>query len=161
MIATFTQATRYLVISCLLLSGLTACSALPLNRPEPPEVTLVSVEPQKIGVLEQQLLFTLRLSNPNDYSLPMKSLTFVASLDGKSVAKGSSNDELVLPANGDALLPLTVNASMTSMFSQLLRLASRSADSLNYEISGHLRLSNWPARIPFTVDGSVDKTVFD
>lgn len=158
---THTQTTRRWIVSCLLLLSLTACSTLPLKRPEAPEVTLVSVDPQKIGLLEQQLLFTLRLSNPNDYSLPMQSLTFVASLDGKSVAKGSSNEELVLPANGDALLPLTVNASMTSMFSQMLKLATRSADSLNYDISGHLKLSNWPARIPFTVDGSVDKTVLD
>jgi len=152
---------RNVTAGLVLTLSLAACNTIPTSRPEAPKVTLESVKPLKIGLREQQLLFTLKVSNPNSFDLPLQALNFVAALDGTQVATGSSSEAVTLPALGDAILKLTVNSQINKVLSQLMLLISNKTAALDYDVNGTLQLANWPIRIPFAVDGIVDRSMLD
>lgn len=147
----------YSFVLCLtLIASVCACSTLPTSKPIAPDVKLLSIKPQKLGLIEQQLALQLQLSNPNSYDLALQTVTFIAKLNGEELAQGISNDAVTLPAEGDAEIEVIVSTRMNRVLGQLLLLASNPANALDYNISGFVKLANWPVRIPFNVDGQLD-----
>ncbi|NND92448.1 MAG: LEA type 2 family protein [Granulosicoccus sp.] len=142
-----------LCLMCLLVSG---CSSIPTSRPLSPSVKIESVKPVKLGLTSQTLAFSLNISNPNDYDLPLQSLTFIATIDDTEIARGMSTERVRIPANDEATLNVTVSTSINRLLGRLLQSATSDKSNIGYDIKGFVKLSNWPARIPFNVDGSVD-----
>jgi len=54
----------------------------------------------------------LRVANPNNFDLPMQSLTFNAHFSGQHFAQGHSVNNVIIPANGEALLDVEVEAGL-------------------------------------------------
>jgi len=50
-----------------------------------------------------------------------------------------------------------VNTSISKVFGQLLSLANSARESVDYDVSGFVKLANWPLRIPFGVDGNLSQ----
>lgn len=143
-------------IVCIVVTlSLAACASIPTSVPIAPTVILKSVKPLKLGLTKQELAFFLEVSNPNSFELPIQNLSFIANLEGKEVAKGISNDRVTLPANGKAVLEIIVNARIQRILGQILSLNSKSDNELNYDVSGFVKLANWPLKIPFNADGQV------
>lgn len=146
----------YTLLAAILFS-LTACSTIPTTKPEPPTVKLLSVKPVKLGLKSQELAFELEVTNPNAYPLPLQALSFIAALEDEEVARGFTGDRVTLPANGNAVIEISVNTSISKVFGQLLSLANSARESVDYDVSGFVKLANWPLRIPFGVDGNLSQ----
>lgn len=134
----------------------TACSSLPLAKPESPTVAVAAVRPINLGLINQTIGLTLRVSNPNGFDLPMQSITFNARFQGKTFAQGNSIDRVTIPANGEAMLEVQVNTGLAKLAAQLKALANDRNAELNYDVAGVVKLSNWPKAIPFNVEGELE-----
>lgn len=148
--------TRLAVMLCLLLS---ACTTMLTSRPLAPRVAVDSVRAEKISLTRQNLLFRLAVSNPNSFDLPLQTLNFIAAVDGVELAQGLSSERVTIPANGKAMLEVHVSTSINKLLGQLLLATNQSRKDIAYDVRGFVKLSNWPARIPFNVDGSLENPV--
>ncbi len=142
-----------LAILCLPLS---ACTTMLTSRPLPPKVEVESVRAEKIGLTRQDLLIRLSVSNLNSYDLPLQSLNFIAAVDGVDLASGLSTERVTIPARDTALLEVHVSTSINKLLGQLLLATNQNRKDIAYDVRGFVKLSNWPARIPFNVDGALE-----
>lgn len=140
----------------VLLSG---CATLKQTKPDAPEVSIASVRPMNFSLTEQKLNFRLRVKNPNSFDLPVQSLEFVALLGGKKIAEGESDTAVTIPANQEAMMDVTVVAGLEYLIekfkSAAVSIASDEGVDLGYGITGTVKLSNWPVKIPFDVEGDL------
>ena len=76
------------VILCLLLAGLlNACASLN-SYTEAPRVSLASIEPKDMTLLEQRYGIRLRIMNPNDAVLPVAGLSYAIEINEREFAYG-------------------------------------------------------------------------
>ncbi len=148
------------VILSLLLLALSACSTI-TTKPLKPSVELVSVIPLNINLSEQKLRFTLKVTNPNSFELPVESVDFIARFNDADIASGKSKHNTVIPANGDALLTLDVTAGIDRLVTTLQTLLQGDTLNLNYDLAGSVQIENWSTPIPFDVTGlmNLDKAI--
>lgn len=144
-----------IVFSVLLSITIAACSSIPSTPPVAPTVELESVKPVKLGLRKQELLFQLNINNPNPYDLPLQSLSFIAEIEGSEVAQGISNEPVTLPAESNAMVDVVVSTRLNRILAQVFHLAGSNADTVNYDVNGFVKLSNWPLKIPFSVNGDL------
>lgn len=136
---------------------LSACAALAPSKPEPPDVRITGVRPLNLSLTQQRLEFTLDVSNPNGFDLPVQELDFVAKLAGEKLAKGRSTEGVTVPANGNAELKVEVSAGITRMFDTFRGMLDAGSIELDYGVTGTVKLANWPSRIPFNVEGLLNE----
>ena len=148
------------IILSLLLLALSACSTI-TTKPLKPSVELVSVIPLNINLSEQKLRFTLKVTNPNSFELPVESVDFIARFNDADIASGKSKHNTVIPANGDALLTLDVTAGIDRLVTTLQTLLQGDTLNLNYDLAGSVQIENWSTPIPFDVTGlmNLDKAI--
>jgi len=151
----------WVVVAAVVL--LQACATIEKSKPQAPEVSIESVRPMNLSLSGQKLNFTLRVSNPNSFDLPVEVLEFVASLGGETVAKGVSGSAVTIPAKKDALVDVVVVAGLSQMLKRFKNVAENlgSAEGINldYGIKGTVELANWPGKIPFNVKGDLSEKV--
>ncbi len=147
-----TSAILFICVSFLL----AACSSLPLKKPKPPIVSVVSVLPLNLSFTKQKLAFTLKVKNPNPYDVPLQSIEFIASFADQEMASGESHKEVSLPANGEALVEVDVTIGIDKFLSRIQSMMSSKKYNLNYVVEGKVKLANWPVLIPFDVVGEVE-----
>ena len=134
---------------------LTACALLP-PKPAKPDIELVNVKPLNVSLTEQKLRFTLRVSNPNDFELPVESIDFIARFNGSDIANGKSKQAVTIPANSDGELILDVTAGLDRLVSTLRTLIDGQSLNLDYELVGKVKIENWSSPVPFDVVGAMD-----
>ena len=142
--------------AALALALLAGCAAMSKVRPEPPTVSVASVRPLNLSLRKQRLRFRLLVENPNGFELPLEGLDFVATLGGDRVARGSSDEDVIIPANGSAEVSVDVTAGIDSVVDRLRAMVRNRTIDLDYTVAGTVSLANWPRPIPFDVDGVVD-----
>jgi len=147
---------RLRLLLCLLSSLLSACSSLPTVKPQSPTITVADVHPVSLSLNSQTIGLSLRVANPNSFDLPMQSLTFNAHFSGQQFAQGHSVNKVVIPANGEALLDVEVEAGLAKLANQLKDMLDTTNPELNYDVSGVVKLANWPKAIPFNVEGEIE-----
>ncbi|MFK7852465.1 MAG: LEA type 2 family protein [Granulosicoccus sp.] len=145
----------YLVLA-LLTIGLAACSSIPTHKPIAPTVEIESIKPIKLRLNRQDLAFKLKVSNPNEYDLPLQSLSFIASVDGSQIAAGNSDERITIPAQQDAIVEVMVSTRINKLLGQLLLFSTSDQQEVDYQVEGFVKLANWPARIPFNMDGALE-----
>ncbi len=144
-----------MVVSCLygfLTLLLTACSTIPTSKPLAPRVEIADIQLVKLGITEQELDFTLDVFNPNRFNLPVNTLEFVASSDEQAIATGASQQSVLLKANANTQVVVNVQAKVNRALRGLLAQALSGEKQFDYNVTGFVKLDNWPARIPFNVD---------
>ncbi len=142
--------------SILLMLVLSACASIPGTKPEPPVVTLASVRPVSLSMLKQQLAFRLRVSNPNRFDLPLEALNLTARFAGEDFATGESAEEVTIPARGEGFVDVMVDAGLAQVLTRFSSMLDEGTLSLDYGVSGTVKLANWPRLIPFDADGVLD-----
>lgn len=143
-------------LSLILLLTLGGCASILGVRPEPPAVTLAGVRPLSLSMTRQQLEFRLRVSNPNRFELPLEALNFTASFAGEDFASGESNEEVTIPARGEAFVNVMVDAGLAQILTRFRSMLDAGTLALDYGVSGTVKLANWPRLIPFDADGVLD-----
>jgi len=136
----------YMLI-CVLTCVLSACASMPSVKPESPSVTVADVRPVNLSLTSQTIALSLRVANPNNFDLPMQSLTFNAHFSGQQFAQGHSVNNVVIPANGEAILDVEVEAGLVKLANQLKNMLDTDNAELNYDVSGVVKLANWPKAI--------------
>ena len=71
------------------------------------------------------------------------------------MAQGISNEPVTLPANSDAMVEVIVSTRLNRLLAQVFQLAGSDSNTVNYDVNGFVKLSNWPLKIPFSVDGNL------
>lgn len=143
----------FILVSSVVISG---CSTL-VNKlnPEPPVVTLVGITPVKMEVLQQTFKLTLNLQNPNDFALPIRGMQFSAVINDEDFASGVSNNAVDLPAMGEAEMEVQVRSGLMQIINNLSKLGS--ANSLDYALTGSVKVDGVPVRIKFSEKGTLTR----
>jgi len=136
----------------VILQSTVACSVLG-SRPEAPIVSLTDIKFSRMGLLEQGFILTLRLKNPNDFSLPLRGLNYAVKLNGQDFAKGVSSSRVTIAPYEEAVVNVDVVSNLLGLFKQLTKLSS--GESLTYSLSGKVGIVNKAFKLPFSQKGEV------
>jgi len=138
----------------LFLGMLGACAGGAIDQP--PDVSLVDVRPISAGLFEQRMAVTLRITNPNDASLPVDGYRFAVELNDQPFAKGASNQSVTVPRLGDATTEAEATIATSDLMRQLVQAPGRGA--LAYKLTGTVFLDTASGRrsYPFEQTGSFD-----
>ncbi len=132
---------------------LTACA--PSEFSEPPEVTLVDLNPMDVSLFEQRMAVGLRIRNLNDVPMEINGLRFALEVNGKPFAKGSGNHSVTVPRLSDAVTEGIATVATTDLIRQIMGVPD--AKMLSYRVSGTLFLSGATRHsIPFDNQGEFD-----
>lgn len=143
-----------LIITCAAVL-LTACAGLGAYR-EAPRVSLLSIEPLDMTLLEQRYALELRIMNPNTADIPLAGLDYTIEINQREFAYGVSRQQVTIPAFGEAVLQVEVVSSLLSVLSQLHSLQEDKQEALQYRLSGKLSLANSSLRLPFDYSGELN-----
>jgi LEA14-like dessication related protein len=142
----------FLVLLAVLVSG---CAGLGAYR-ESPRISLVSIQPKDMGILEQRYGLQLRILNPNDTVLPVAGMQYSLQINGREFAYGVSRQPVSIPAYGEAVLDVDVVSNLLSVMQQLQEANTGKQDSLKYRLSGSLSLENRFGKLPFDYHGELN-----
>ena len=136
---------------------MTACASL---RPEPPQLSVISVRPVEMGFAEQKFAVLLRIHNPNRRDFVLNKLDYRLEVDGQAFARGVLDKVLTLPAEGDAVVELPVamrlGEFLTSAVGQLLVGGGPAGKGqMNYQLIGNALIDGLWA-VPFDKKGVFD-----
>jgi LEA14-like dessication related protein len=139
----------------LLTALLGACATLGPYK-EPPRVSLASIQPKEMGLLEQRYGLQLRILNPNDTAIPLEGLSYTIEINGREFAYGVSRQSVSIPAYGEALLDVDVISNLLNVLRQLQEMGTEKRSSLNYRLSGKLNLTSRVRSLPFEYEGELN-----
>jgi len=138
----------FLAVSLVVFSG--GCATV--DDVIPPRVNLVNIMPAGSGLFEQRFLVDLRISNRNDFDIPIEGLSFEMDVNGDYFATGLSNRRVLVPRLGTAVVSVETTANSFDLFRQILN-AVRTG-SVEYSIKGTAVLGPLGARtVPFRQKG--------
>ena len=117
--------TRRLTLPVLVLLLTAGCAALDLKTPR---VALVDIGVEQWGLLESTLLVTLRVDNPNSFSLPIERGVYTFFLEGRRVGTGATRLPLDVPARSSSRQEVVIELDNTSLVPRLLKLVDGEID---------------------------------
>jgi LEA14-like dessication related protein len=123
---------------------------------EAPRVSLVSIQPLELGVLEQRYGLRLRILNPNDAALPVEGMSYALRINDREFAYGVSRQPVTIPPYGEALLDVDVVSSLLGVLQQLQEANTGKREALTYRLTGHLSLANRLGKLPFDYRGELN-----
>jgi LEA14-like dessication related protein len=127
------------------------CSTLKL---EAPKLAVVSMKVQSADIFSQRMLVRMRVQNPNERELPIKSISYTIDVNDAEFAQGLSDTPFVVPAMGEAEFDVQVTTNLANALTQLF--GHRGAETLDYRLRGQVALSSGFLRhVPFDERGSV------
>lgn len=131
---------------------MTACAGM-LTRPEPPRISLIGLKPVSMDLFEQRFLVSLRVRNPNPFTLPVRGMDFNMDINGKRFADGISATRVDIPALGEGRVDVEVSSSLFNTFRQLQSILNEQT-KFDYRINGHVMLRNRSLSLPFEFSDS-------
>lgn len=139
-------------VFALLLAG---CASLGRYH-DSPRVSLVSIEPLDMTLLEQRYALQLRILNPNDVALPVGGLDYSIEINRREIAYGVSRQSVTIPAHGEALLDVEVISNLLNLLRQVQDPGTDGKQVIEYRVSGKLSLDHSPVRLPFDYSGELN-----
>jgi LEA14-like dessication related protein len=132
----------------------TGCATLPAAT-EPPNLSLISIEPVEVTPLEQKYHLKVRLQNPNDHALEISGMSYVLEINGQALLKGVSDASVTVPRFGESVVELSGVSTLFGFVRQIQALQERGAGGMHYRLSGKLGLENRFGSLPFSYEGTV------
>jgi LEA14-like dessication related protein len=128
---------RSLILLTTAALHLIGCASL--QRTDPPQVTVVGIEPSAGEGLEARMQLKLRVQNPNDAPIEYNGIYVELDVQNKSLASGVSNQSGTVPAFGEVVIDVPVTVSVLGIAGHALGLlSSKSLDKITYEMRGKL-----------------------
>jgi LEA14-like dessication related protein len=110
-----------------------------LQRTDPPQVTLVGVEPAPSQGLEARMQLKLRVLNPNDAPIDYNGIYVQLDLMDKSFASGASNESGTVPAFGETVISVPVSVSVLGIARQAMSVVGgKGLERITYAMHGKL-----------------------
>jgi len=126
-------------VLALLTIALASVACTFLQRTDPPQVTIVGVEPVPGEGLEARMQLKLRIQNPNSTAIDYNGIYVELDVLEKSFASGVSDASGSVPAFGEAVLSVPVTISVLGLVGQAAgMLGGKSIDNIKYEMRGKL-----------------------
>jgi LEA14-like dessication related protein len=119
---------------------------------ESPRVSLVSIKPLDMQMLEQRFVLELRIMNPNSVAIPVAGLSYALEINQREFAYGVSQQAVDIPPYGEALLQVEVVSNLLNVMRQLQQPADTSR-GLEYRLHGTIGLANRRQGLPFDYAG--------
>ena len=138
-------------------AALIAGCSLFVPKLKAPRLSVVSIELAKSDFFLQHLKVRLRVENPNNRSLPVRSLDYTLEIADEEAAHGASSASFTVPPLGQAQFDMDVTANLAGTLLKLLlaRGAGSEADRVTYRLQGKVELSQGLLRsIPFDERGA-------
>jgi LEA14-like dessication related protein len=148
------------VLGLLILVGLPACGVRQLSQGEiePPKVHFQGLTLGQPTSRGWPLTVNLLLTNPNTQALNLKGYDYELWLEGRSVARGASDEAVDLPAGGQAVARVPILVELPALMGLLPALLSPEPPPLRYQVAGGFRLAQvlgGLVRVPFNFQGLV------
>ena len=117
---------------------LAGCASLP--HTDPPQVTVVDIEPGEGEGLEARMQLKLRVQNPNNAPIEFSGIYVELKVQGKGFASGVSDQSGTVPPFGETVIGVPVTISVMGIVSEALGLlgGGKLPDKISYEMSGKL-----------------------
>jgi LEA14-like dessication related protein len=142
-----------LIAVLVALMWLPGCRTL-VPRLAPPTLAITGVRLQGGNLRQEQIQLQVHVTNPNDRSISVRSITANVDLAGMPFASGSNEAPFVLPAGGDTDFVLDVTANVSRAL--LVMAGGLGHRTVAYHIYGELHLQHSLVRtIHFAHDGRV------
>ena len=107
----------------------------------------------QVSVLEQTWEMTLRMQNPNNYDIPADGMKYWIEVNGKSFARGVTNQTVMIPRLGEAMIQVQAISDLSSVMRQIEDMRSSGYQSLDYRLTGTVYSGEW--RYPFEYSGNI------
>lgn len=144
----------------LLATMLTACATMG-GLSETPRVSLVSIEPVDVQLLEQRYRVILRIQNPNDRDITIRGLDYEIVVNDRIFAQGVSGKPVTIPAWGESTAEVEVLSTLERVIEQIEELARRGEPSIEYAISGSVSVDGIPLPVPFEYQDTLGLPGYD
>jgi LEA14-like dessication related protein len=127
-----------------------------LTRLQAPAVTPVAVDLAQLQLYEQQFVVKLHVQNPNDRTLPIKSVSCTLQIEGVEVGQGKITEPFTVPAHGETDVDMVVTTNIATSVPNLLRRLLERGQLPEYQLSGWVNpdISLIPP-IPFSKSGQL------
>jgi LEA14-like dessication related protein len=143
----------------LLLSG---CAAM-YGLKEAPKISIADIRIQDIQAMEGVFLLKLRVINPNDVPLDLRTVNCDLEMDGRHFASGITESKQSIPASGTEIIPVTVYASVLDIVASMVDLlhtadaTAAKGKQLPYTLQGTVGVSvrGFQKDIPFKSSGEL------
>ena len=139
-------------VAIAMLLALGGCASMG-TRLEPPDVTLVRIEPLPSTALEQRFEIEVRIVNPNNVPLSGDGLDITIELNGKRLTRALSPDNFTIPRLGDDTVRLTGTTTLFDLFRQAVSLPEDGR--LDYRLVGRVSLADSLGWLKFSREGSL------
>ena len=120
-----------------ILGGVLVLGGCAVTNLEAPAVTPEAIEMTDIQIDQQLFKVRLHVQNPNDRSLPIKSVSCNLQVEGVDVGKGESTEPFTVPAHGEQEFDMTVTTNFTASLPKLL------GQVLAHGVAPEYRFSGW------------------
>jgi len=117
-----------LVLLFLVLAG---CSTV---RPDPPEISLKSLQLVDLNFSHASLQAELVLFNPNGYELTVRDADYRLTLNDVEISQGHSLNQTTLPAHGRGVLTLSFSTAYLDLLEFMK--TSDGKEPLSYQLDG-------------------------
>ena len=139
---------------CSLLLIMSACSCAMKDLVKSPEVKLDQVRVENIELQTADLIFDLKVFNPNGLDLKIDSVDYKLVLNDKEFADGRVNEIAKLPAGKTIAVPIPIKVEFRKVFDSLFSALQK--PETEYKITGKARLG--PITVPFDKVGKLNWT---
>jgi LEA14-like dessication related protein len=119
-----------------ILGGAVALGGCALTRLQAPAVTPEAIEVTAVQFDQQRFKVRLHVQNPNDRSLPIKSVSCNLQVEGVDVGKGESAQPFTVPAHGDEEFDMIVTTNFAASVPDLFRRVLARGQAPEYRLSG-------------------------
>jgi LEA14-like dessication related protein len=123
-------------------------------------VSLASVSVAEAALLEQKYLLRVRLQNPSDRALKLDGFVYDLSLNGRAFARGVSDQQVVVPRFGEAVIDLPAVGSTGAVIRQVIELGG-GRRQVDYRLTGRANEGGVRLRFDGLGDVPIPKQLFD
>ncbi|WP_440875697.1 LEA type 2 family protein [Thalassotalea sp. PLHSN55] len=142
----------YVVISLWILSG---CASMNLDYKEP-SVEVTSFKMLPANGFEQNFEIGLKLTNPNNFELPINGISYQLNVAGESLAHGVAADIPTAAAFGESRFVVPVSTSLFGGFKVLRSLMSKQGQDISYQLKADIDIDiPFMPTITVTEDGAI------
>ena len=117
-----------------------------------PKVEIERVDIRNPGLTQADLIFVLKVSNPNGYQIKVDEVSYTVFLGGNHFAQTKTSQIVPIKANSDTLVELPLVVEYNKLLKGINSLLQNK--SLTYKIEGDAKIS--ALTLPFKEEGKVE-----